>query len=240
MARIPFVRHRTANQIRAKYRACRHPIEKVRWHAVWLLARTDEPRTPAQVAALVGRSDVTVRDVLHRWNAAGPDGLTDRRKDNGADPKLTARQRDALLAALQERPPDGGVWTGPKVIRYVADRWGIVVGPVTGWRWLVGLGFTLQVPRPSHPRAADAPTRRAWKKTCGGGCGSCGPPTPGRRSRWGPRTRRGWASSRSPGGCGRSRGATPGRAGGPSPSGSTSTGSPDRPPGRRSPSSSPG
>src|SRR5438552_1946795 len=25
LARIPFVRHRTANQIRAKYRACRHP-----------------------------------------------------------------------------------------------------------------------------------------------------------------------------------------------------------------------
>src|SRR5438270_2323406 len=62
VARIPFVRHRTVNQIRAKYRACRHPIERTRWHALWLLARTDEPRTPAQVAAVVGLSDVTVRD----------------------------------------------------------------------------------------------------------------------------------------------------------------------------------
>jgi transposase len=163
--RIPFVRHRTANQIRATYRACRHPVEKARWHALWLLARTDEPRTPAQVADVVGLSAVTVRAVLHRWNARGPAGVADGRRGNGSRPKLTARQRDALYAALQQRPPDGGVWTGPKVTRYVKDRWGVAVGPVTGWRWLVGLGFTLQVPRPSHPNAADRPTRRAWKKT---------------------------------------------------------------------------
>jgi transposase len=168
VARIPFVRHRTANQIRAKYRGCRHPVEKTRWHALWLLARTDEPRTPAQVAALVGLSDVTVRAVLHRWNASGPDGLADGRKGNGSEPKLTARRRGALYAALQKRPPDGGVWTGPKVARYVRDRWRVEAGPVTGWRWLRDLGFTLQVPRPSHPKSAARPARRAWKKTYGG------------------------------------------------------------------------
>lgn len=169
MARIPFVRHRTLNQIVNRFRACRNPVEKARWHAIWLLARTDTPRTPAQVADVVGLSAVTVRDVLHRWNAAGPPGLTDGRADNGSDPKLPARRRAALYAALQKRPPDGGLWTGPKVVRYVADRWGVTVGPVTGWRWLRDLGFTLQVPRPSHPRAADRPARRGWKKTYGGG-----------------------------------------------------------------------
>ena len=169
MPRLPFVRHRTANQIRSKYRACRHPVEKVRWHAVWLLARTDEPRTPAQVAGLVGLSAVTVRDVLHRWNDRGPGGLADRRTGNGADPKLSARRRDALYAALQKRPPDGGVWTGPKVARYVKGRWDVAVCPETGWRWLVALGFSLQVPRPSHPRAADPMARRRWKKTSGRG-----------------------------------------------------------------------
>jgi transposase len=137
----------------------------VRWHALWLLARTDERRTPAQVARLVGLSGVTVRAVLHRWNAHGPDGVSDRRKGNGAEPKLTARRREALYAALQKRPPDGGVWTAPKVVRYVRDRWQVAVSPETGWRWLRELGFTLQVPRPSHPGAADPPTRRAWQKT---------------------------------------------------------------------------
>src|SRR5829696_2631943 len=95
---LPFVRHRTVKQIQAKYRGCRHPIEKVRWHAVWLLSRTDEPRTPARVANLVGLSAVTVRDVLHRWNDRGPDGLTDRRRNNRSTPKLNPRRREALLA----------------------------------------------------------------------------------------------------------------------------------------------
>ena len=169
MPRLPFVRHRTERQIRRKYRACRHPVEKVRWHAIRLLARTDEDRTPANVADLVGLSAVTVREVLHRWNDRGPDGLTDRRKDNGADPKLSDRQREALFNALSDRPPDGGLWSGPKVARYVRDRWSVTVRPETGWRWLRDLGFTLQVPRPSHPRSADRATRRRWKKTCAGG-----------------------------------------------------------------------
>lgn len=170
MARIPFVRHRTVNQIANKYRACRHPVEKVRWHAVWLLARTDTPRTPAQVADVVGLSDVTVRQVLHRWNADGPAGLIDQRRANGSAPKLTARRRAALLRAVHKRPPDGGLWTGPKVAKYVASRWAVIVDPTTGWRWLRDLGFTLQVPRPAHPSAADVPTRRRWEKTSAGGC----------------------------------------------------------------------
>jgi len=169
MPRLPFVRHRTAHQIRSKYRSCRHPVEKVRWHALWLLARSDRDRTPAEVADLVGLSAVTVRAVLHRWNDRGPDGVADRRAANGAAPKLSARRREALYAALQRRPPDGGLWTGPKVAAYVRDRWQVVVRPETGWRWLVALGFSLQVPRPSHPKAAARPARRRWKKTSGGG-----------------------------------------------------------------------
>ena len=169
MRRLPLARHLPVGKLRYKYRACRHPVEKPRWHALWLLARTDQPRTAAQVADLVGLSAVTVREVLHRWNDHGPEGVADGRRGNGADPKLTPRRRDALYAALQKRPPDGGLWSGPKVARYVADRWGVTVRPETGWRWLRDLGFTLQVPRPSHPRSADTPTRRARKKTCDAG-----------------------------------------------------------------------
>ena len=169
MRRLPFTRHLPVGKVRYRYVTCRHPVEKPRWHALWLLARTDHPRTPAEVADLVGLSAVTVRAVLHRWNDLGPAGVADRRAGNGADPKLTARRRAALFAALQKRPPDGGVWTGPKVARYVKTRWAVPVGPVTGWRWLRDLGFTLQVPRPRHPRAADRPARRRWKKTCDAG-----------------------------------------------------------------------
>jgi len=165
MKRLPVERHVTANQARAKYRTCRHPVEKTRWHAVWLLLRTDRPRAPAAVAEVVGLSAITVRDVLRRWNERGPAGLADLRRGNGARPKLTDGQRAELLGALKGRPPDGGLWTGPKVARFVRDRWGVAVCPQTGWQWLRDLGFTLQVPRPSHPRAAGRAARRRWKKT---------------------------------------------------------------------------
>src|SRR3954469_16808837 len=169
MQRLPFIRHVTASKLRHRYVSCRHPVEKTRWHALWLLARTDVPRTPAQVADLVGLSAVTVRDVLHRWNADGPAGVADRRRNNGAAPKLAARQRQALLAALHKRPPDGGLWTGPQGGWDGGEPWRVAVDPPTGWRWLRDLGFTLQVPRPSHPRSATPSARRAWKKTCGAG-----------------------------------------------------------------------
>jgi transposase len=169
MRRLPVERHLTANQARARYRACRHAIEKTRWHAVWLLLRADQPRTPAQVAEVVGLSVITTRDVLRRWNKHGPGGLTDGRKNNGSAPKLDAGQRVALLAALKSRPPDGGLWSGPKVAAFVRREWGVAVCPQTGWKWLVDLGFTLQVPRPSHPTAADPATRRRWKKTSASG-----------------------------------------------------------------------
>ncbi len=161
MHRLPFARHLPASKVRYRYATCRHPVEKPRWHAPWLLARTGRPRTPAEVADVVGLSAVTVRAVLDRWNAHGPDGVADRRRHDGADPKLSPRRREALYAALQGRPPDGGVWTGPKVARYVNGRWRVAVRPETGWRWRVALGFSPQVPRPAHPKAADAPTRRA-------------------------------------------------------------------------------
>lgn len=169
MKRLPVVRHLSAERAEVEYRACQHPIEKVRWHAIWLLLRTDPTRTPAQVADVVGLSVITTRDVLKRWNERGPDGLADGRKNNGSDSKLDGGQRAQLLAALKRRPPDGGLWSGPKVARYVRTRWDIEIAPQTGWKWLVDLGFTLQVPRPGHPRAAGPQARKRWKKTCGSG-----------------------------------------------------------------------
>jgi hypothetical protein len=128
------VHHRTAQQAWAKYRSCRHPVEKVWWHLVWLLLRTDEPRTPGQAAEAVGVSVITARAVLHRWNESGPAGLTDRRAGNRGRPALTDGQRGELLAALKRRPPDGGLWTRPKVAAYVRDLREVRVWPQTGWR----------------------------------------------------------------------------------------------------------
>jgi transposase len=183
--RLPIVPHLSPDAIARRYRTCRGGVEKTHWQALWLLTRSDAPPTPAEVAAQVGLTPAWVRTVLKRWNAEGPGGLADRRPArNGGRPKLSDEQQAALFEALQGRPADGGLWTGPKVAAYVRDRWGVTVRPETGWRWLTRLGFSLQVPRPKNPGAATADEQRRWKRRPGraGGRAAPRPPRQGRRA----------------------------------------------------------
>lgn len=162
MTRFHTVEHLTADEIERRYKGCVSPREKTHWQIVWLLQQPSGPRSVAEVARMVGYSPTWVRALVGRWNQRGPDGLSDRRKDNGPTGTQTPDQQAQLLAALQAEPPDGGLWTAPKLVRFVQDRWGIEVVPQTGWRWLRGLGFALRVPRPKHPKAPTADQQRVW------------------------------------------------------------------------------
>lgn len=177
--RLTIAPHLTHDEIARRYRACRCGVEKTHWQALWLLTRPDEPPSPAEAAAQLGLSAGWVRALIKRWNADGPDGLADRRKaNNGGKPKLSAEQQIDLWAALQQPPPDGGLWTGPKVAAHARDRWGVAVHKQTGWKWLRGLGFSPQVPRPRNPGAAPAAERREWKRRPGGAAGRASPRAP--------------------------------------------------------------
>ena len=165
MKPIAIVRHLTPNQINRRFRACRDARDKTHWHVIWLMTRPGPPRSAHAVSKIVGLSPAWAAEILKRWNAHGPAGLLDGRRDNGNKPLLNARQQSTLFRALSHRPADGGLWTGPKVALFVRDRWGFTINPATGWKWLRRLGFTLQVPRPSHPKAATPEEQRAWKKS---------------------------------------------------------------------------
>ena len=183
--RLPIVPHLSPGEVARRYRACRDGVEKTHWQVLWLLTRPGPPPNPAQVAAQVGLTPAWVRTILKRWNAEGPAGLADRRPArNGGRPKLSDEQQAALFEALQGRPADGGLWTGPKVAAYVRDRWGVSVCPQTGWEWLTRLGFSLQVPRPRNPKAAPAEEQQEWKRRPGRPDGRAAPrePREGRRA----------------------------------------------------------
>jgi transposase len=163
--RLPIAPHLPPEEIARCYRACRLGREKTPWQVLWLLTRPDDPLTPAQAATQVGLTPSWVRTLLKRYNAAGPAGLADRRSAaNGGTPRLSPEQQAALFEALQGRPDDGGLWTGPKVAAYARDRWGVLVRPKTGWRWLRQAGFTPQVPRPRHPKALSPAEQQVWKR----------------------------------------------------------------------------
>ena len=164
MKPIQIVPHLRASKVNHRYRACRDPREKIRWQVIWLMTRPNQSRSAHAVSHLVGLSPEWTVEIVKRWNAHGPDGLRDGRRHNGKKPLLNHRRRATLVNALQGPAPDRGLWTGPKVASFVQQQWGIRVNPATGWKWLKRLGFSLQVPRPSHPQTATPTQRRSWKR----------------------------------------------------------------------------
>jgi transposase len=69
-----------------------------------------------------------------------------------------------LREALEGPPPGGGMWSGPKVARWIEQRTGAgKVHAQRGWEYLRKVRYSPQVPRPSNARA-DASEREAFKK----------------------------------------------------------------------------
>ena len=113
----------------------------------------------------MGLSGLRVAEIVRRYNEEGPDGLDDRRRGNaGAKPLLGAEDEAALRAALTAPPGDGGLWTGPKVAAWMATRLGRKVWPQRGWDYLRKLGYSSQVPRPRHAKAASPEAQAEYKK----------------------------------------------------------------------------
>jgi transposase len=164
-ARAVLLPHLTTADVRGRYRACRDAKEGRRWHALWLVAAG---RSAAEAAALVGLDASYVRRLIRRYNADGPASVADGHRVNPGGPtaRLTAAQRDALRAALAGEPPEGGLWTGPRVAAWIDAATGpeTPTWPQLGWVYLRRLGQTPQVPRPRHARAASPEAQAAWQK----------------------------------------------------------------------------
>jgi transposase len=112
-----------------------------------------------------------VAEIVRRYAEGGPGGPGDRRRGNaGAKPLLDRAQRAALAQALRGAPPEGGLWSGPKVAAWIAATTGRQVHPQRGWEYLLKLGFTLQRPRPRHAKA-DPAAQAAFKKGAAGALG---------------------------------------------------------------------
>src|SRR5215208_1713859 len=123
--------------------------------------------TIADVAAVTSFVPRWIEQVLARYNAHGPEALGDLRRRNGGVPSVL---RPALLERLRARleapPPDGGLWSSPKVAAWMAGELGLAaVLPQRGWEALKAIGWTVQKPRPRHPASATPEEREAFKKS---------------------------------------------------------------------------
>jgi transposase len=71
----------------------------------------------------------------------------------GKKPLLKEEQFQELKEQLKKRPPDGGLWTGPKVARWIEKITGIEkVWNQRGWDYLKKSKYSWQKPRPKHKK----------------------------------------------------------------------------------------
>jgi transposase len=162
--RIELRPHLSTQELYERYRACRHPNEKIRWRALYLISRGT---LAAEAARRVGRTSGWVTQLTQRYNESGFDAVPDQKGEARPGPRPAASGELALelAAALRSEAPDGGLWTAPKVAAWIEERTGRAVHETTAWRAMRRLGFTLQVPRPRHARSASGRERARFKKS---------------------------------------------------------------------------
>ena len=163
--RLELSPHASTEELERLYRKANDPVERSHRQIVWLLG---EGKTTREVCEVTGYSPGWVRRIARRYNERGIEGLGDRRHDNPG-----ARERALLDEAGQEElreellsgpPPGGGMWSGPKVARWIEERNGLEkVHVQRGFEYLRRVGMSPQVPRPANARA-DPEAREAFKK----------------------------------------------------------------------------
>ena len=115
--------HLSVSALEQQYRSCTDVTAARHLQTIWLLAKGHEI---AEVAATVSYAQRWVERLLARYNAQGPQALGDLRRRNGTSPSvLRPDLLEKLKARLLEPPPDGSLWTSPKVAAWMAGELGL-------------------------------------------------------------------------------------------------------------------
>ena len=156
-----------SRRLEVLYRKAADPVLRTHLLMVWRMS-LGEPI--GQVARTVGYSRKWTTEIARRYESGGVEALGDRRHGNpGARERalLDEPGEAQLLEALQGPPPSsvgGGMWSGPKVARWIEKRNGLErVHVQRGFEYLRKLRHSPQVPRPENA-SAEASEKEAFKK----------------------------------------------------------------------------
>jgi len=158
--------HLTPEDLEEKYKHCTNVCNKTRWHLLWLMTKPKKTTLVTEAAETVGMCQRWARILVRRYNEGGEEALVDQRKNNtGREPLLSSEQQEKLKKTLtEERPEDGGLWTGPKVAKWITKETSQPITPQGAWLWLQKMSFSPHVPRPSHTKSATLEEQAAFKK----------------------------------------------------------------------------
>jgi len=121
----------------------------------------------ADAARAGGMDRQTLRDWVIRFNAEGPDGLTNRQ--GAGRPRLLSDDQMQELSEIVKAGPDPAVdgvvrWRRVDLKRVIEERFGAVYSERSISELLGGLGFSRMSARPQHPKQ-DERVIEAFKKT---------------------------------------------------------------------------
>ncbi len=130
------------------------------------LAAVYEGKSRAEAARIGGMDRQTLRDWVHRFNAEGPEGLTNR-AGAGRSRRLSPEQMRELAAIVEAGPDptvDGVVrWRRIDLQRVIEERFGVVYSERAVSDLLKVLSFSYISGRPQHP-AQDEQMLEGFKK----------------------------------------------------------------------------
>ncbi len=159
--KLKLEQHHSVEELSKLYRQASDPIERTRWQVIWLLAcgyRAEE------VAKVTKYRRGSIYKIVGRYNQLGVDGLKDKRHEHLGTETLGSEMEQALLwQALQEPPPDDGLWNGRKVVDWMSNHLDCPIHPQRGWEYLRAFEMRIKVPRPAH-ELADSVEQENWKK----------------------------------------------------------------------------
>lgn len=157
-------REMTAAALRQHASRCRDGRVACR---VLAIAHVLEGASRAEAASACGMDRQTLRDWVHRYNAAGVAGLTDAPR-SGRPAALSEAQMAELKALVLAGPDlekDGVVrWRCIDLRSVIKARFDVAVHERTVGKLLRQLGMTRLQPRPYHPKK-NAEAQEAFKKT---------------------------------------------------------------------------
>lgn len=139
MARhIHLAPHLSIDELATCYRSTKDPVERRRWHFLWLLARGF---TATAIASITGYSAYWIGRIARRYNERGPDGIKDQRHQARRGRRLlSAAPQDALYGALGGPAPQHERRSGRIVAEWITHHLERSVCRQLGWTYLRRLG----------------------------------------------------------------------------------------------------
>jgi len=158
--------HLSSEELKDRYRSSQDSVETRRWHLLWKISLG---WTIKNAAVAVGLDYQYSLRILKKYNELGEEGVKNLKKKSaehrrGKEPLLKEEQFQKLKEELKERPADGGIWTGPKVARWIEKETGREkVWNQRGWDYLKKSRYSCQKPRPK-PKKGDPVEQEKFKQ----------------------------------------------------------------------------